>query len=211
MRGFPDGILVWKHIWVSAGRIIAGFAGAVVVGVPLGVLLGTIPILDRLTHPIITFGRSVAAISLLPLFIAWFGIGELSKIMLIGLGALWVVLTYTVAGVKLVDPQLVRAAQSMDTPPAGILFEVVLPAALPRIFTGLKLALAVAFMIIVAAEMIATVEGLGALIKEARNAFRTDITIVGMVIVGLLGFLAARLLDHLEARLLPWRAGVERR
>lgn len=209
--GFPDGIVVWKHIAISAGRILAGFAGAVVIGVPLGVVIGYVPILDRLTQPIVTFGRSIAAISLLPLFIAWFGIGELSKIMLIGLGALWVVLTYTVAGVKLVDPQLVRAARSMDTPPAGIFFEVVLPAALPRIFTGLKVALAVAFMIIVAAEMIATVEGLGALIKEARNAFRTDITIVGMLIVGLLGYGAARLLDALEARLLPWRAGVERR
>jgi len=211
VRGFPDGILIYQHVAITLRRIVLGFLGAAAIGVPLGVVIGCVPILDKLTHPIITFGRSVAAISLLPLFIAWFGIGELSKVMLIGLGAFWVVLTYTIAGVKFVDPLLVRAASSMDTPPRRIFTSVMLPAALPRIFTGLKVALGVCFMIIVAAEMIATVEGLGALIKEARNSFRTDITMVGMLVIGLLGFAASKLLDVGERVLLPWRAGVEDR
>ena len=211
VRGFPEGVRIARHVAVTLQRIALGFVGAALVGVPLGILIGYVPILDKLTHPIITFGRSVAAISLLPLFIAWFGIGELSKVMLIGLGTLWVVLTYTIAGVKYVDPILIRAARSMDVSVRDLFYRVILPAALPRIFTGLRVALGVSFMIIVAAEMIATVEGLGALIKEARNAFRTDITMVGMLVIGSLGYAAGRLLELLEARLLPWRAGVEAR
>jgi ABC-type nitrate/sulfonate/bicarbonate transport system permease component len=129
--------------------------------------------------------------------------------MLIGLGAFWVIVTYTIAGVKFVDPVLIRAAQSMDTPHGIIFAQVVLPAALPRIFTGLKVALAVCFMIIVAAEMIGTVTGLGSLIYDARNSFRTDITMDGMLIIGLLGFGASKLLDLLERLLLPWQGGTE--
>lgn len=204
-RGFPDGISLWRHVSVTLARIGAGFSIACATAIPLGIVFGMSPILDRLTHPVITFGRSLAAISVLPLFIAWFGIGELSKIMLLALAAFWVLVTYTIAGVKFVDPVLIRAARSMDATDRTVLLRVVLPAALPRIFTGLKVALAVCFMVIVAAEMIATVEGLGALIKEARNAFRTDITIVGMLVIGALGGATSLMLDALERRLLPWQ------
>ncbi len=198
---------VYTHIVMTTQRIVLGFVGAALVGIPLGIVVGYIGFLERLVQPIVTFGRSVAAISLLPLFIAWFGIGELSKVMLIGLGAFWVIVTYTIAGVKFVDPLLIRAARSMDTPRTIIFTRVILPAALPRIFTGLKVALAVCFMIIVAAEMIGTVTGLGSLIYDARNSFRTDITMDGMFIIGLLGFGASKLLDLIERMLLPWRQG----
>lgn len=207
-RGFGN-ISIYRNIAMTSQRIALGFAGAVVVGVPVGIVVGYIPFLEKITQPIITFGRSIAAISLLPLFIAWFGIGELSKVMLIGLGAFLVIVTYTIAGVKFVDPVLIRAAQSMDTPPGVIFTQVIFPAILPRVFTGLKIALSVCFMIIVAAEMIGTVIGLGALIYDARNSFRTDITMDGMLIIGLLGFAASKLLDIAERKLLPWRAGAE--
>lgn len=203
-RGFPDGIVVTTHIVVTLRRVLLGFALATMVAIPLGIVIGYLPTLEKLTRPMITFGRSIAAISLLPLFIAWFGIGELSKVMLIALGAFWVIVTYTIAGVRFVDPLLLRAALSMDTPPHRLFASVVLPAALPRIFTGLRVGLAVAFMIIVAAEMIATVEGLGALIKEGRNAFRTDITMVGMLIIGVLGSVIVKGLAWTETRLAPW-------
>ncbi len=210
-EGYPDGIRMQTHIAITLRRVLTGFAGATLIGVPLGIVIGSFPLLDRLTRHIFTFGRSIAAISLLPLFIAWFGIGELSKIMLIGLGAFWVIVSYTVAGVKFVDPILLRAARSIDTPRARIFSHVILPAALPRIFNGLKVALGVAFMIIVAAEMIATVRGLGSLIQEARTSFRTDITMVGMLVIGAIGFALSHLLDWAERRLLPWRGAVEQR
>jgi len=211
VRGFPEGIQIHSHIAVTLQRILSGFLGAVLVGVPLGLLIGWVAPLEKLTRPIVTFGRSIAAISLLPLFIAWFGIGELSKVMLIGLAAFWVVLTYTVAGVKYVDPLLVRAALSMDVKGQALFFQVILPAAAPRIFTGLRVAMGVAFMVIVAAEMIATVEGLGALIKEARNSFRTDITMVGMVVIGLLGWAISAAIGALEDRFLPYRKAMEQK
>lgn len=209
--GYPEGTWIGTHVASSLGRVLAGFAIAVAAGIPLGIVIGYVPALDAMTQGIIAFGRSIAAISVLPLFIAWFGIGELSKVALIGLASFWVLVTYTIAGVKFVDPLLLRAAQSIDTPHAAIFRSVILPAALPRIFTGLKVALAVSFMVIVAAEMIATVVGLGALIQEARTTFRTDITISGMLIIGLIGYAMSRLLDWLEAVLLPWRAGIEER
>lgn len=205
-RGFPDGIIMPVHILVTLRRVVFGFMLASVTAIPLGILIGHVPLLEKLTGSMITFGRSIAAISLLPLFIAWFGIGELSKVMLIALGAFWVIITYTITGVKLIDPVLLRAAQSMDTPPRTLFVSVILPAALPRIFTGLRVGLAVAFMIIVAAEMIATVEGVGTLIKEGRNAYRTDVTMVGMFVIGALGSVFVKLLAMVEARLAPWAA-----
>jgi ABC-type nitrate/sulfonate/bicarbonate transport system permease component len=203
-RGFPDGIIVTTHILVTLRRVLLGFALAVAAAIPVGIVIGSVPVLERLSRGLIAFGRSVAAISLLPLFIAWFGIGETSKVMLIALGAFWVVVTYTIAGVKFVDPLLIRAARSMDTPAPVLFATVILPAALPRIFTGIRVGLGVAFMVIVAAEMIATVEGLGALIKEGRNAFRTDVTMVGMLLIGLMGSIAVRALGMLERRIAPW-------
>ncbi|MCC7040391.1 MAG: ABC transporter permease [Burkholderiales bacterium] len=202
--GFPEGIKIQAHIAATMSRVISGFALAALIGVPLGIAIGAVPVLDKLSASVIAFGRSIAAISVLPLFIAWFGIGEASKVALLFFGAFWVVLTYTVAGVKYVDPMLIRAALSVGTPQRRIFFRVILPAALPRVFAGLKVALGVAFLVIVAAEMIATVKGLGALIQEARTSFRTDITMVGMIVIGLLGYLLSRLLDWAEKRLMPW-------
>ncbi len=208
-RGFPDGILITSHILVTLRRIFLGFLTAASLALPLGLLIGYSPRLDRLSHPVITFGRSMAALSVLPLFIAWLGIGELSKVMLIAFGAFWVMLTYTVSSVKLMDPTLIRAARSMDVKGWDIFRHVMLPACLPRIFIGLKVALVASFTIIVAAEMIATVRGLGALIMEARNSFRTDITMAGMLLIGALGFGASKLLDACEDRLLPWHRGLK--
>jgi ABC-type nitrate/sulfonate/bicarbonate transport system permease component len=202
--GFPDGILVEVHILATLKRVVCGFLLAAGLGVPLGIIIGYMPALDRIFSNIITFGRSIAAISILPLFIAWFGIGEASKIALITFAAFWVSITYTIAGVKFVDPVLLRAARSMDCSTSTIFWSVILPAALPRIFAGLKLSLGVAFLVIVASEMIATVEGLGALIQEARTSFRTDITMLGMLIIGVLGYGLACLLDVAEHRLMPW-------
>ena len=203
-EGFPDGILIQVHILATLQRIIGGYLLGVGLAVPLGIMIGYVPILDRIFSNIITFGRSIAAISILPLFIAWFGIGEAAKIALIAFAVFWVAITYTIAGVKFVDPVLLRAAQSMDTPTLTIFRSVILPAALPRIFAGLKLSLGVAFIVIVASEMIATVEGLGALIQEARSSFRTDITMLGMLIIGALGYLMSLILDVIERRLMPW-------
>ena len=208
VRGFPEGVRVWTHALVTLRRIFSGFAIAMVTAIPLGLLIGSSSVLERLTHPLITFARSVATLSLLPLVIVWFGTGELSKTLLIAYGCFWVMLSNVIAGVKYVDPVLIRAARSMDTPVGEIVTHVILPAALPRIFAGARTALGVGFMVIVGAEMIGTIEGLGALIMEARNFYRTDVTIVGMLLLGAMGVGFALGMEALERRLLPWHRGL---
>ena len=208
VRGFPEGVRVWTHALVTLQRIFSGFVLAMVTAIPLGLLIGRSRVLDRLTHPLITFARSVATLSLLPLVIVWFGTGELSKTLLISYGCFWVMLTNVIAGVKYVDPTLIRAARTMDTPAAKIFTHIVLPAALPRIFAGARTALGVGFMVIVGAEMIGTIEGLGALVMEARTFYRTDVTIVGMSLLGLMGVGFALGMEALERRLLPWHRGL---
>ncbi|GJL84123.1 MAG: ABC transporter permease [marine bacterium B5-7] len=203
-EGFPENILLHTHILVTLKRSIIGYLIAVALAIPIGILIGYFQVLDIATQPFVTFGRSTAPISILPLFIAVFDIGEVSKIALITFACFWATVTNTIAGVKFVDPILLRAAQSMDTSRIRTFVEVILPAATPRIFAGLKVSLAIAFMVIVAAEMIATVFGLGALINEARTWFRTDITMVGMFVIGVIGYVASIGLDRLEHRLIPW-------
>ncbi len=209
--GFPEGILLWTHVGVTLGRILLGFTLAMVLAVPLGALIGRVGWLDRMTAPVVAFCRSVATLSLLPLALAWFGSGEATKIFLIGYGCFWVMLASTIAAIKYVDPVLVRAARTMDTRPVAVFMKVVLPAALPRIVSGARVALGVGFTVIVGAEMIGTVEGLGALIMQARTFYRSDITMVGMVVIGVIGLCLSLLLAFLEHRLLPWQARLARR
>jgi ABC-type nitrate/sulfonate/bicarbonate transport system permease component len=207
--GFPKGVTVFSHMWATVWRILKGYALATLLAIPIGLLIGRSPGLDRAANPIITFARSVATISLLPLAVAWFGVGELSRVLLITYGCFWIILTNVVHGVKNVDPTLMLAAETLGASKRQIFFRVVLPASLPRIFSGMKVALGLAFLVIVAVEMIGTIEGLGALIMEARTFYRTGIMMVGMLIIALFGFVLTKGLDWLEQYLLPWSVGLE--
>jgi len=205
VEGYPEGVTLWTHFVVTVQRILLGYLGAIALALPLGLLIGWVPVLDRLTDLIIAFCRSVATLSLLPLAIIWFGTGEGAKVFLIGYGCFWVMLSNVIAAVKFVDPALIRAARTMDVGPVEMFMRVALPAALPRIFAGARVALGVGFMVIVGAEMIGTIHGLGALIMEARTFYRSDITMVGMFVIGAIGFLISVGLQKLERRLLPWQ------
>jgi len=209
--GYPEGITLGAHVVVTVQRILLGYAIALALAVPLGLVVGRSPALDALTDPVASFARSIATLSLLPLAVVWFGTGEAAKVFLIGYGCFWVMFGNVVAAVKNVDPVLVRAARTMDVSGAALFRRVVLPAALPRIFAGARVALGVGFMVIVGAEMIGTIRGLGALIMEARTFYRTDITMVGMAVIGVLGLAIAWTLERLEALLLPWQGRADRR
>lgn len=206
--GFPAEKFIWTHVGVTLWRILQGYFYSLAVAIPLGIAIGSNDTLDKLFAPIIVFGRSVATLSLLPLVIVWFGTGELTKVILIAYGCFWVMISNVVAAVRYVDPVLINAARMMDTPRARIFLRVVLPAALPRIFAGARISLGLGFMVIVGAEMIGTIEGLGALIMEARTFYRSDITIVGMLFIGALGFGISYLLGFLETILMPWHVGL---
>jgi ABC-type nitrate/sulfonate/bicarbonate transport system permease component len=207
--GYPIGVTVWEHIWATLWRIIRGYALATSVALPLGLVIGGSRFLDKAVTPIITFARSIAIISLLPLFVLWFGAGELSKVLLIAYGCFWIMITNVIAGVKQVSTDLIRAALMLGVNHQQLFFRVVLPASIPRIFAGMKVALGVAFAVIVAVEMIGTSQGLGALIEESRYYYRSDVSMVGIVFIALFGFSLSVGLDRLETILLPWARGLE--
>jgi ABC-type nitrate/sulfonate/bicarbonate transport system permease component len=208
-KGFPKDITVWLHIKATVWRILQGYLLAAVVAIPAGLLIGRMYLLERAANPIITFARSMATISLLPLAIAWFGVGELSRVLLVMYGAFWAILTNTVQGVKSVDLTLINVGRMYGASRRGLFFQVLLPATLPRIFAGMKIALGISFMVIIGVEMIGTVEGLGALIQQARYFYKTDVAISGTFFIGLFGLLISVILDWLERRMLPWAVGLE--
>ena len=207
--GFPKDITVWLHIRATLWRIVQGYLLAAVFAIPCGLIIGRYYLLERGTNPIITFARSVATISLLPLAIAWFGVSELSRVLLIMYGAFWAILTNTIQGARSVDVNLINAGRMFAATRGRIFFRVILPATLPRIFAGLKIALGISFMVIIGVEMIGTVEGLGALIQQARFFYKSDMAIDGTIFIGILGLILSLLLDWVERLTLPWAVGLE--
>jgi ABC-type nitrate/sulfonate/bicarbonate transport system permease component len=206
-EGFPYGAFLSTHVVATLRRVLAGYLIALALALPLGLLIGASTLLERMAAPVVAFCRSVATLSLLPLALAWFGTEESPKIFLIGYGCFWVMLANVIAAIRMVDPVLLRAARSMDTAPGDIFLRVMLPAALPRIAAGARMALGMGFVVIVGAEMIGTSIGLGALIMEARTFYRSDITMVGMACIGAIGFAITAVLGRLESWAMPWQRG----
>lgn len=207
--GYPTGVTVWIHIQATVWRILQGYLLAAVLAIPMGLVIGRSHFLDRASNFIITFARSVAVISLLPLAIAWFGVGELSKVLLIAYGCYWAIITNTIQGAKQVDSNFINAGRLLGANHRQLFFRIILPATLPRIFAGMKIGLGVGFMVIVAVEMVGTIKGLGALIQQARFYYSSNIAIDGMIFIGLFGLLISIVLDLLERILLPWAVGLE--
>ncbi|NIN00045.1 MAG: ABC transporter permease subunit [candidate division Zixibacteria bacterium] len=207
--GYPKGLTVWLHIKATVLRILMGYFVAICIAIPTGLIVGRSYLLNRAINPIVTFARSIAVISLLPLAIAWFGIGETSRVILVCYGCFWVILTNTIEGVRQLDVNHINAGRLLGATNRQIFFRIALPATLPRIFAGMKIALGVAFMVIVAVEMIGTVKGLGALIMQAKDYYDIPMTMDGMIFIAVFGLLISLVLDWVERLLLPWAAGLE--
>lgn len=201
-----DGSLLQFSV-ISLWRVLRGWALGVAIGLPLGLVLGRVRIARLLIEPYLDFFRFIPALAFLTLFVLWFGIDELSKVLLIAYATTFIVTINTAAGVFALEEDKVRAARSMGLTESQILLHVVLPASIPFIFTGLRVAMGNSFAAIVGAEMIAAKEGLGFLIWTSRLYFRTDWVFLGIVALGLVGFLTDRALRGLGTTLLK-RYGV---
>jgi NitT/TauT family transport system permease protein len=198
--GIYNGSLL-GHALVSTGRVALGFAAGVLLAVPLGVLIARSAALEPYVDPVLQLLRPIPPIAWTPLAILWFGIGLKAIVFLIVLGAFWPMLLNTISGIREVPRILGQAAASLGASRRQVLFTVILPAAIPFLFTGLRLAFGSAWITIVAAELIAASEGLGYLIMNARRILAAPDIIVGMLTIGLLGLAFDRLFRTIERRL----------
>ncbi len=201
-----DGSL-WDHIGASLLRVATGFAMAVTVAVPLGLWMGRVDAVYRALNPLFQMLRPISPIAWIPLTILWFGVGDASPVFLIFLAAVFPMIVQTAAGVHAIERRYLDAARNFGVPRGTVLRQVVVPAVLPEIVVGMRIGLGVAWLVVVAAEMIAPRSGLGYLIIDARNAGnRYDLVVAGMLVIGVIGLLLDLGMRRLERhRLVGWR------
>jgi NitT/TauT family transport system permease protein len=182
-----DGTL-WRHIGASLMRVGAGFGLAVCVGVPLGLWMGWVGSAYRTLNPLFQILRPISPIAWIPIAILWFGVGDASPIYLIFISSVFPMVVQTTVGVHTIEKRYLRAAENFDVSRRTLFRQVVIPAVLPQIIVGMRIGLGVAWLVVVAAEMIALRSGLGYMIMDSRNAGnRYDLVIAGMIIIGLIG------------------------
>ena len=188
----------------SIARVLSGFLLAMVIAIPLGLLLGRSKMARAIIDPTLQFLRPIPVTAWLPLTMILFGLGPPATIALIALGTFFPMLLNTIDGVRLVEPRLIEAAEMLGTPRHGIFARVILPAASPSIFTGIRVGLGLAWVLLVVGEMTGVPTGLGANIMDARQLSRTDLVITGMIYIGVLGFLSDRIVLLIGRRALWW-------
>jgi NitT/TauT family transport system permease protein len=192
------------HFWKSVQRVYGGFFCAASIGIPLGLMIGRMPLLRAMLDPTLSILRPIPVTAWLPLSMIFFGLGPKSAVFLVFLGAFYPILLNTIFGVKSVDARLFEAAEMLGCSGSQLFRSVVLPAALPSIFNGLRLGAGFAWILIVVGEMTGVPEGLGAVIMDGRTLSRTDLVITGMIIIGITGFFSDRILLLLSNYFLRW-------
>ena len=198
---WQDGTL-WAAIGASSARILTGWGVGVIVGVPIGILMGHFNLVRRLLDPYIEFFRFIPPIAFVTLAVIWLGPGESSKIALIFYTTVFIVTLNTIAGVLSVSELRLRAAASLGAGPVTTLLTVVVPSTVPYMVTGARIAMGNSFLTIVSAEIVAAQQGLGALIWTARNYGHTEWVFVGIITLGLLGFVYDRIVRFIARHLL---------
>ncbi|WP_115790284.1 ABC transporter permease [Arthrobacter silvisoli] len=206
-RLFESGA-IQGHLAASLSRSVLGFGIAVVAGVSLGLLIAWYGRLNSVLNPLLELFRNTAALALLPVFTLLLGIGEESKVTIVAYAAFFPVLLNTIAGVKTVDPLLIRAAKSLGLNSPRLFQKVILPSAVPTIFTGIRMAGTASILVLIAAEMVGAKAGLGYLIVNAQSSFLIPDMYAGILTVALLGLGVNFLLVALERHFSRWRTAV---
>ncbi len=203
-----DGTL-WDHISSSLMRVGVGFLFAVVIAIPLGLWMGRVDFVYTTLNPIFQILRPISPIAWIPLAILWFGVGNASPIFLIFIASVFPLIVTTAAGVHTIEKRYLRAAENFGVSRYKLFSQVIVPAVLPEMIVGMRISLGVAWLVVVAAEMIALRSGLGYMIMDSRNAGnRYDLVIAGMIIIGIIGLLLDGLMRLLEGlKSVRWRYG----
>jgi NitT/TauT family transport system permease protein len=195
---------ILTHVWKSMQRVYGGFFLAAVIGIPLGMMIGRIKVLRQLLDPTISVLRPIPVTAWLPLSMIFFGLGPNAAIFLVFLGAFYPILLNTVFGVRSIDPRLFEAASMLGCSGTGLFRQIVLPASLPSIVNGLRVAHGFAWILIVVGEMTGVPTGLGSVVMDGRTLSRTDLVITGMIVIGACGFVTDRIIVAVSNRLLSW-------
>ena len=203
-----DGTL-WGHISSSLLRVGAGFLLAVLIAVPLGLWMGRVDGAYTTLNPVFQILRPISPIAWIPLAILWFGVGNASPVFLIFIAAVFPLIVQTAAGVHTIEQRYLNAAENFGVSRYKLFRQVIIPAVLPDLIVGMRISLGVAWLVVVAAEMIALRSGLGYLIMDSRNAGnRYDLVIAGMIIIGIIGLLLDGLMRLAEGhKSVRWRYG----
>ncbi|MFF0814916.1 ABC transporter permease [Rhodococcus sp. NPDC003318] len=197
---------LWEHVSASLSRALTGFSVAVVIAIPLGIAIAWYRPVAEFLNPVLELFRNTAALALLPVFVLILGIGEESKVALVIYACTFPILLNTISGVRTVDPLLIKSASSLGLPPIRLFQKVVLPAAVPTIFTGIRMAAASSILVLIAAEMVGAKAGLGYLITSSQLNFQIPNMYAGIVAIALLGLFLNAVLVLVERRLSRWRA-----
>ncbi|MBB2946915.1 NitT/TauT family transport system permease protein [Actinoplanes lutulentus] len=214
LKAFVDGIAdgsIPADAWPSIQRAVIGFGIALVVGIVLGILVGSVPVFGKLAEPVLLFFRNLSLLALLPVFVAFLGIGEESKVAIVVWACFWPIFINAVGAVGGVERILINSARTLGAGRLYIFSQVVLPAALPSFFPGIRLAAANAFTALVAAELVGGAQGLGIYINNASYRFQTPQIYAGILTLGLLGILVNALMSGAERYLTRWQRGLTSR
>lgn len=197
-----------EHVGISVYRVLSGVFYGALIGIPLGFAMGLSSVARGLFDPVVEFIRPIPPLALIPLIILWFGIDEFAKIFLLFLASLFIMLIAARSGVSGVAIAKVHAAYSLGASKLQVLIHVILPNALPEIFTGLRTAMGVCWGTVVAAELVAADKGVGSMIMIAKNFLQTDTVVLGIAIIGAIGYAIELLMRWLERTLVPWKGKV---
>jgi taurine transport system permease protein len=195
---------LWEHILVSVMRALSAFLAAIALGIPLGLFMGLSPAMSAVFDPFVQFLRPLPKIALIPLTIVWFGIGEGAKFFLIFISSFLSIVVGASAAVGSVSQARTRAARSLGASQTQVFRYVVLPSTLPELFTSVRLSIGIGWTSLIAAEMVAATSGLGWMVINAGSFLRTDIVMLGIVLLGTTGYLFDWILVTLQKALAPW-------
>lgn len=200
-----SGSPMWKHVGASLGRTLAGLICAIVIGTPIGLLIGYSRAASAVLEPFFSVLRPMPAIAFIPLVILYFGIGEFSKIVLIFFTSMLHMILHAASGVRAVPNELLRVAYNFGLRKKDLFLHVILPAALPHVMTGIRTTTAIGWALVVAAELVGAQAGLGYIVMDAATFFRISDIYIGIILIGLIGFAIEIAEKRLENRLLHWR------
>ena len=203
-----DWEIVLGNALASIGRVTVGITLSFLFAVPLGLMIGRYQLLDTMTDWSIQIFRSIPPIALIPLALLFLGIGDKPAIALIFLAGTWPLLINTIFGVRNIERTLIKVARAARASEFLVMKDIILPAALPAIFTGLRLAVGGGWLTVVTAEMIAVKSGLGYMILNAQLTFRSDLIIAGIIVIGAIGLLADQAVRRVRAHVCRWQEGL---